>query len=64
MPQSCLKNLEFASAWKVSIPPYIFMQFVLQIPFDVGNFCYTRVAQCVLTWQIQDFSGTIVALIL
>jgi hypothetical protein len=37
-PQSCLKNLEFASAWKVSIPPYICMQFVLQIPLDVGNF--------------------------
>jgi hypothetical protein len=43
-PQSYLKNFEFASAWKVSIPSYIFMQFLLQIALDVGNFCYTRVA--------------------
>jgi hypothetical protein len=43
------------------------MQFVLQIALDVGNFCYIRVAQICLPskrWQIQDFSGMIVALIL
>jgi hypothetical protein len=40
---------------------------VLQITLDVCNFCYTRVAQVCLPsrrWQIQDFSGTIVASIL
>jgi hypothetical protein len=41
-PQSGLENLEFSSAWKVSIPNYIFMQFLLQIPLDVENFA-TRV---------------------
>jgi hypothetical protein len=59
--------LKFASVWKVSMPPYIFMHFVLQIALDVGSFCYMRVAQVCLPsrrLQIQDFSGMIVSLIL
>jgi hypothetical protein len=67
--QSCLKNLKFASAWKV------YKHTALQIALDVGSVCYTRVAKlhqyvrqyayCLPSrrWQIQDFSGMIVTLI-
>jgi hypothetical protein len=34
--KSCLKELESDSAWKASIPPYIFMQFVLQRVAQIG----------------------------
>jgi hypothetical protein len=37
------------------------MQFVLQIALDVGNFCYTHVAQVCLNSRRWQNSGMIVA---